>query len=214
MRELREKRLGPNGEKSPAQIKENRAIKEASQSEAKKKALQLKKNAATTNGPQRNGTGGHSGKNNPVKADGKLIFSKFDLGISERDKKRKRHTGSLAMPSDPKQALERLQSRQAKLVKLAASNPEKAKEKKESYEWKKVAALAAGEKVKDNDKLFKKALKRKEAQKQKSAKAWKDRIDKEKISKKQAIKKRAENIANRKKRPGFEGKAFSSKKSK
>jgi hypothetical protein len=120
----------------------------------------------------------------------------------------------LALPSDPKQALEKLAAQKGKLAKLSEKDPERAQEKQESYQWKKAEALASGLKVKDDDKLLKKAVQRKAQQKQKSAKAWQDRIEKDKRTKAIAQKKRQDNIVQRKnnKRPGFEGKAFTSKK--
>ena len=204
-------------------VKERRQAKEKAKLDAKKKGVALSKKTGDSAGTQKKTAGG------PFKADGKLIFSKFDLGVNERDKKKRNLSilggggnskssssimgKALSMPSDPKQALAKLEARQLKLHKLTQENPEKAHQKGIDLEWKKAVALASGEKIKDDERLLKKSLKKRQAQKAKSSVAWKDRLDKEKIQQKKSIKKRAENIANRKKRPGFEGKAFSSKKS-
>ena len=143
-----------------------------------------------------------------ITSNGKKIFSKFDLGLGEHDKRKRKHASFL---SNPKQALEKLQAQQERMNQLAAQNPDKAFEKQQSLEWSKAMALAKGEKVKDDPKLLKRALKRKQQQKNKSSKEWSERLEKDKKTQKLAAQKKVENIAARKKRPGFEGKGFGKK---
>lgn len=116
-------------------------------------------------------------------------------------------------PRDAATALAAAQHKQSRLATLPADKQARAQSQDM---WNAARSRAAGEKVKDDTSLLKKALKRHEGQKRKSEKEWKDR--KEGIEKSQDArqKKREGNLAKRKeekgkgggkkvRRPGFEG---------
>ncbi|AEO68074.1 uncharacterized protein THITE_2150941 [Thermothielavioides terrestris NRRL 8126] len=126
-------------------------------------------------------------------------------------------------PSDPKSALQKLE---AQKKRLAAMDEDKRKEVLEKETWLAARKRAEGQKVHDNESLLKKALKRKEKAKKKSAREWKERTEGVKAAIKERQRKREENIRKRreeklahkagkkknkgvatkkKNRPGFEG---------
>jgi phenylalanyl-tRNA synthetase alpha subunit len=146
--------------------------------------------------------------------DGDIFFGKLAVGADQKKKKG---------PSDAKTQLKMLEAKQEKIEKLKDENKTKAEELLEKEEWKKVIALATGEKPKDDPKLLKKTIKRQEKLKNKSSQEWNKRIEKVKYDEKKHIKKREENIkakieekknkkrgikvkpVAKKARPGFEG---------
>ena len=95
-----------------------------------------------------------------------LQFSKLQKFSSNDDTSK---SGKRSLPSDPKQALQQLEAKKAKINSL---DPEKKKEVEESNLWKSVEAKASGEKVLDDEQKLKKQVKRKEKQKAKSSKDW------------------------------------------
>ncbi|RMZ83347.1 hypothetical protein DV737_g1693, partial [Chaetothyriales sp. CBS 132003] len=120
-------------------------------------------------------------------------------------------------PQDPRTALAAAQAKQARIAGLDAEKRETIESKKL---WANARKRAAGEKVRDDTSLLKKALKRHDAQKRKSEKEWHDRQDGVKKSIEMRQKKRTENLAKRReeksgvakgkkgaqvRRPGFEG---------
>jgi hypothetical protein len=117
-------------------------------------------------------------------------------------------------PADPATALQAALKKKSRVSGLDAEKQERIASQDM---WMNARKRAAGEKVKDDTSLLKKALKRHEGQKKKSEKEWKDRKEgiEKSIDAKQ--KKRQENLAKRRdekggkgkgkkvKRPGFEG---------
>lgn len=79
------------------------------------------------------------------------------------------HSSSHKLPSNPTQALASLQSKQQKLSEMPE---EKRKGIEEKEKWKKALERAEGGKVRDDEGRLKKAAKRVEKQKGKSAKEW------------------------------------------
>ncbi|KAH0367323.1 SURF6-domain-containing protein, partial [Aureobasidium melanogenum] len=128
-------------------------------------------------------------------------------------------------PSDIKTALA---AAERKAQRLAGMDEDKRKEIEEKDMWLNAKKRAHGERVKDDQSLLKKTLKRKTDQKTKSASQWNERIDNVRKGKEMKDKKRTENLAKRaaekgakkggkkggsggakkKARPGFEGKGF------
>ncbi|THV65206.1 SURF6-domain-containing protein [Aureobasidium pullulans] len=126
-------------------------------------------------------------------------------------------------PSDVKTALA---AAEKKAQRLAGMDEEKRKEIEEKDMWLNAKKRAHGERVKDDQSLLKKTLKRKTDQKTKSATQWNERLDNVKKGKEMKDKKRTENLnkrrdekgskkggkkgsssggAKKKARPGFEG---------
>ncbi|CAH6722671.1 ribosomal RNA-processing protein 14 [[Candida] jaroonii] len=101
--------------------------------------------------------------------------------------------------NDIKAHLLKLEKKKAKLAQLT---PEEQTKLLEKDKWQKLMNQAEGIKVKDDEKLLKKALKRKEKKKLKSELEWRDRkqIVKDTISAK--IKRRDENLKQRKANKG------------
>lgn len=97
-------------------------------------------------------------------------------------------------PSDPKTALLKFENQKKR---LEAMDEEKRKDVEEKEAWLTARRRAEGEKIKDDEKLLKKAVKRKESIKKKSTKEWAAR--KEGVAKgiKERQKKREENIRKR-----------------
>ncbi|KAG4302614.1 hypothetical protein PCK1_001198 [Pneumocystis canis] len=110
-----------------------------------------------------------------------------------------------------------LRHAEAKRIRLDQLSDEKKKQIMESDAWKKAILQSQGKKIKDNEMLLRKSIKRQERQKKKSAKAWNERLEKLSKIKQLQQKKRQDNIeahrVMRKKkrlkkkhqRPGFEG---------
>ncbi|KAI0446883.1 SURF6-domain-containing protein [Xylaria telfairii] len=97
-------------------------------------------------------------------------------------------------PSDPKTALLQFENRKKRLEGM---DEEKRKDIEEKEAWLTARRRAEGEKIKDDEKLLKKAVKRKESAKKKSTKEW--AVRKEGVAKsiKDRQKKREENIRKR-----------------
>ncbi|KFH43759.1 Ribosomal RNA-processing protein-like protein [Hapsidospora chrysogenum ATCC 11550] len=132
-------------------------------------------------------------------------------------------SGKRKGPSDPKTALLKVQNQKKRLQEL---DEEKRRDVAEKDTWLNARRRAEGEKIRDDEGILKKTVKRKEASKRKSEKAWKDRIKGVEHAQKEKQKKREENIKKRreeklmgkagkkkggggggkkKPRPGFEG---------
>lgn len=131
---------------------------------------------------------------------------------------------------DPKGALAKLEAQKKRLASL---DDDKRKEVLEKETWLAARKRAEGEKVRNDESLLKKAVKRKEKGKKRSEKEWNDRIDGVKYAQKQRAQKREANIRQRKEqkqagkggkkgkgksptkkkaRPGFEGGGFGGKR--
>ncbi|KAK6193533.1 hypothetical protein LQW54_012368 [Pestalotiopsis sp. IQ-011] len=104
-------------------------------------------------------------------------------------------SGKKKGPSDPKTALLKFQNEKKRLEKLGE---EKRKDVEEKEMWLSARKRAEGERIRDDEKLLKKAVKRKEVQKNKSEKAWKERAEGVQKSIKQRQQKREDNIKARK----------------
>ncbi|ETS85447.1 hypothetical protein PFICI_03472 [Pestalotiopsis fici W106-1] len=104
-------------------------------------------------------------------------------------------SGKKKGPSDPKTALLKFQNEKKRLEKL---DEEKRKDVEEKEMWLSARKRAEGERIRDDEKLLKKAVKRKEIQKSRSEKAWKERAEGVQKSIKQRQQKREDNIKARK----------------
>ncbi|KAI1763146.1 SURF6-domain-containing protein [Hypoxylon sp. FL1150] len=97
-------------------------------------------------------------------------------------------------PSDPKTALQKLEHQKKRLQEM---NDEKRKDVEDKELWLTARRRAEGEKIKDDEKILKKAVKRKEVAKKKSEKDWSARKEGVAKSMKDRQKKREENIRKR-----------------
>ncbi|KAL6870276.1 SURF6 domain-containing protein [Trichoderma novae-zelandiae] len=97
-------------------------------------------------------------------------------------------------PSDPKTALLKVQHEKKRIEELDA---EKRQDIEEKERWLIARRRAEGEKIHDDETMLKKAVKRKEAAKKKSEKAWKERATGVAQAQHEKQKKREENIKQR-----------------
>ncbi|KAJ5908966.1 hypothetical protein N7495_001648 [Penicillium taxi] len=107
-------------------------------------------------------------------------------------------------PTDP---AAQLKAAEAKKVRLAEMDPTKRAEIEEKDRWLNAKKRAHGERVRDDTSLLKKALKRKETAKKKSAREWSERIDTVSHNKEQRQHKREENLRKRRDEKGNKGKS-------
>ncbi|KAF5095092.1 hypothetical protein D0Z00_003273 [Geotrichum galactomycetum] len=100
----------------------------------------------------------------------------------------------------PRDLLGQLKHIEAKKAKLESLDSEKRESIETKTKWSRALALAEGEKVRDDEKLLRKAIKRQTKDKKKSAKTWKERQETvtKNIADKQ--KKREDNIAAKRER--------------
>ncbi|KAK9463003.1 surfeit locus protein 6-domain-containing protein [Lipomyces oligophaga] len=112
---------------------------------------------------------------------------------------------------------------EAKKARIANMDVEKRKSVEEKEKWKRAIKQAEGEKVRDDETMLKRSLKKQNKQKKKSAKEWKEREESVTKGIRARQRKREENIAARmevkkkgrakklmaktKRRPGFEGRS-------
>lgn len=123
--------------------------------------------------------------------EGKLFFSKVQIE-GEENKKKGRNT-------DPKANLQKLKLQKKKIKDLVESGEkEKAKDEKQKMLWQTAFDKIEGKKVKDNEEILKKTIKKRKVLKKKSKEKWNER--KQKLEEKQSTKqkKREENIQKRK----------------
>ncbi|KAL3952276.1 ribosome biogenesis protein Rrp14-C [Purpureocillium lilacinum] len=97
-------------------------------------------------------------------------------------------------PSDPKTALLKVQNQKKRLQEL---DSEKRGEIAEKEAWLTARRRIEGEKIRDDEAMLKKAVKRKETAKKKSEKAWKERARGVDQAQKERQKKREENLQKR-----------------
>ncbi|KAI1080934.1 SURF6-domain-containing protein [Whalleya microplaca] len=104
------------------------------------------------------------------------------------------NSGKKKGPSDAKTALLKLENQKKR---LQAMDEEKRKDVEDKELWLTARRRAEGEKIKDDEKLLKKAVKRKETAKKKSEKEWSTRKEGVAKSMKDRQRKREENIRKR-----------------
>ncbi|XXZ99169.1 hypothetical protein QA089_001686 [Meyerozyma guilliermondii] len=136
---------------------------------------------------------------NIVFNDGSRVTSDLTRLRSTSQKK----SGKGPANKDIKAHLDKLEHKKQKLAQMS---PEEQAKYKEKEQWQRMMSHAEGVKVKDDEKLLKKALKRKEKQKLKSEIEWKERkqVVKDTIAAKQ--KRREENLKARRENKGKKAK--------
>ncbi|XP_040574547.1 uncharacterized protein [Lepeophtheirus salmonis] len=130
-------------------------------------------------------------------SDGKVVFSKFDFSELNGNKIQ---NGPTKKTLDPKAALKKIQSQKEKLQSLKEKGKgERVKEIEEENVWKAAINKLEGVKVKDDEALLKKTVKKIDAKKKSTVRKWDKRVDDEEKRKDAHQKKRTENIQKRKK---------------
>ncbi|CCH45768.1 Hydrocephalus-inducing protein [Wickerhamomyces ciferrii] len=219
---LKEKRkaLGSKAAGAPSSreaILEERRKKAEAKAEAR--ALQKKRKAEELDDESGSGSDSGSDAESDVEDDGmsangvlyqNIRFNDDERTTSDLSKLRKQSKKGPAK-KDLKAHLKLLEAKKQKLSQLEDS---KQKELNEKEKWNSVIAQAEGEKLRNDEKLLKKALKRKEALKRKSEYEWKERKQtvQDSISAKQ--KRREENLQIRKDNKGIKRKNQSKQKRK
>ncbi|KAK3741783.1 hypothetical protein QZH41_001559 [Actinostola sp. cb2023] len=122
---------------------------------------------------------------------GEIVFSKFDF--MERGKNPK-HGSKMR---NYKNLIAKAETRKKKIEELKGQDVNKAKEMEERHAWKSAIEKAEGNKVKDDPKLLKKSLKRKEKLKTKSKKQWDARKDHQNKQMEDKQKRRQKNLKER-----------------
>ncbi|KAJ3416531.1 hypothetical protein HDV05_001268 [Chytridiales sp. JEL 0842] len=193
------------GAKSRSEILEKRLSKR----KAKKEMLKKKKEQNSKTGKD------IAGMNIPVDPKPKpsgatrevtenISFGKIDFASADDPDNPKKRKG----PTDALGQLRKIEARTSKLEELKATNPEKAASIEEKAKWNKMLKMAEGEVVKDDVKLLKKTVKKKEKMKAASGKEWMDRKMAVRKSMLDKQKKRSDNLKARvegKKAPGMRG---------
>ena len=112
--------------------------------------------------------------------------------------KQNKSLANLSKTKNLQKMLADAEAKRQKLEELKSSSKEEDKEKAANIQWGDLIKEASGERVKDDPAKLKKAIKRKEAQKKKSTKAWKSRMvqTKQKMDERQKI--RSHNLDKRK----------------
>ena len=147
----------------------------------------------------------NKGENDIVNADGVIYQSiMFDDGVrttSDLQRLRKSNQIKKKGPSkhDYKAQLKILEQRKQKLQSKDELEQIKVIEKNK---WQKAMLQAEGVKLKDDEKLIKKAIKRKEAKKRRSAIEWDERKRAVEVNKQERAKRREENLKIRKENKG------------
>ncbi|PUU80775.1 surfeit locus protein 6-domain-containing protein [Tuber borchii] len=100
-------------------------------------------------------------------------------------------------PKGPTDVLGQLRHVEAKKARRQTMAPEKQAKIEEKELWGKALGQATGEKIRDDEQLLKKSLKRQEQVKKKSEREWKERLENVAKSKAMKQKKREDNLAAR-----------------
>jgi len=187
--------FGPNDKKKAKKLKRRMAAmeKEKEGKELKQKLMQIGINAGKKGKDALRDAEGLGAKvaKPGVKTDQGVVFSKFDFQEMEKEKKKN---------LDPETALRKIQKNKSKVkVWEEKGKQEKASKMESSMAWESAQAKAMGEKVKDDETLLKKAIKKKKQIKGSKAKKWEARVEAVESKKAGKQDKREKNISKRKK---------------
>nr|CAB3266716.1 surfeit locus protein 6 homolog [Phallusia mammillata] len=134
----------------------------------------------------------HNGEVNGIEKDGKLVFSKFDFGVSDQPKEKRKRKEKKRKKLEI--CIKKATTVQEKMEEMKQNDPEMAEEMVENDSWKKAVSRAKGVKVKDNVALLKKSIKKMDEKKKKSKKQWKERTEKVQEKQKRKQDRRMQNI--------------------
>eukprot|EP00117_Sycon_ciliatum_P024364 scpid93324/ scgid20461/ len=120
-----------------------------------------------------------------------LVYNKIDVTDRPDDGKK------FKKKRDLKKLISKAEKRQQRLEELKTTDKDAAQEKEKTATWNRAMRLAEGVKLKDDPKLLKKSLKKKEKIKQQSKKKWQERVSMQKKKQQDASEKRQTNIKKR-----------------
>jgi len=198
LEELRGRKLGANESKRQKKLKRKLASiekKKLAGEELKQKLMKVGKNASNLNKVINKETESLGVKvNKPgVKTEKGVVFSKFDFkdDMAPAEVKKK---------IDPKVALEKLKQKKEK-VKLWEEKGKlnKAQNIENNIAWDNALGKAQGEKIKDDESLLKKSIKKQKQIKKSSKKKWDSRAENVKAKEAAFVEKRESNMLKRKK---------------
>jgi len=197
LEELRGRKLGVFESKRQKKLKRKIASiekKKLADQELKQKLMTIGKNAGNLNkviNKEVESMGAKVSKPG-VKTEKGVVFSKFDFKDDMIPKEAKKNV-------DPKLALNKIKKNQEK-IKLweEKGKHEKAKTIENNIAWENAIGKAQGEKVKDDEYLLKKSIKKQEQIKKSSKKKWDARADGVKAKGAAAAGKREDNLNKRK----------------
>jgi len=197
LEELRGRKLGVFESKRQKKLKRKIASiekKKLADQELKQKLMTIGKNAGNLNkviNKEVESMGAKVSKPG-VKTEKGVVFSKFDFKDDMIPKEAKKNV-------DPKLALNKIKKNQEK-IKLweEKGKHEKAKTIENNIAWENAIGKAQGEKVKDDEYLLKKSIKKQEQIKKSSKKKWDARADGVKAKGAAAAGKREDNLKKRK----------------
>merc|ERR1712083_316168 len=185
---------GPKSDKPGKKKKLSKEEKKLKIKEENRLKSKLAKIAPASASSTKTITNGISKAKPVYNSDGKMVYSKFDLGTksalngTQNNKKK-----------DPKSTLQSIQKQKDKLKRLEEKGEtEIAKNMEESSAWTKALDKTEGVKVKDDVGLLKKSIKKMEQKKKSSSKKWVERKEGEKKKMDARQQKRTENIKKRK----------------
>ncbi|KAL1867556.1 hypothetical protein VTK73DRAFT_4080 [Phialemonium thermophilum] len=179
-----------------AHKKELRRLAKAEEERKREEALASARNSPAMLSPlvdigaDDDGSANHFAFGRVAFADGTQMS--HDLTYAKDSKKRKG-------PSDPKTALAKLEAQKRR---IAALDEDKRKEVLEKETWLAARRRAEGERVRDDEALLKKAVKRKEKAKKKSEREWKERTRGVETAIRERQRKREENLRKRREEKG------------
>lgn len=220
IKELREKRKAPGTTVKGAPLNRE-AILEARREKqriAKEKRLLKRKREE-----EEEGDSDTEGESNDDASDeesslvfSQVVFKDGDKATGDLKDIRKKKSNK-----GPRDILGQLKHIEAKKSKLQSMDAEKRENIETKTKWSRALAQAEGEKIRDDEKMLKKSLKKQTKQKKKSARLWKDRQETVTKSIAEKQKKREDNIALKRERnklkskkakirAGFEGRRKSS----
>lgn len=206
---LREKRKAP-GTKNGGQIKSRSEIlAERKRKEELRKQEKLKRKheqvEPESDSDDNDNNDSDDDKNNDEVLFGNIVFNDGTRVTSDLSRLRNTVEKKKKGPAnkDIKAHLAKLEHKKRKLAQMSAEEREKQKDKDQ---WTRVMAQAEGVKLKDDEKLLKKSLKRKEKQKLKSEIEWKNRKQIVKDTVAARAKRREENLKARKDNKGKKSK--------
>lgn len=209
---LREKRKAPGSKNGGIVKSRDQILAERKKKAEIRKQEKLKRKLEEAEGEGESESDEESEDEKPVsKQDNSILFGNIVFNDGSRvtsDLNRLRSTAEERKTKGPanKDIKAHLLKLEQKKRKLSTLSPEEQQKQLEKDKWQRVMAQAEGIKIKDDEKLLKKALKRKEKQKLKSEIEWKDRKQVVKDTVAARAKRREENLKARRDNKGKKGK--------